>query len=129
MIRKLSVAGVVTGCLVAALLTASASFAGTTSVTFKQMSSDPAPGGQVQVGGHVDGTKDCYDQRPMQIQRSRAKYGPYHTVDMSTTDSQGDYSKWITAAKHTRWYRSMTKAKPHCGKQGSPYIKIRVQQQ
>jgi hypothetical protein len=126
--RKFFGAGAVAGCLVTAVFVASAAFAWTTSVTFKQMSSDPVPGGQVQVGGHVDGTKDCFALRPMQIQRSRAKYGPYHTVDTTTTDNQGDYSKWITAANHTRWYRSMTKARPHCGKQGSTYIKIRVTQ-
>jgi hypothetical protein len=113
-------------CLIAAIaLQPGVAHARTTSFTFEQQGSDPARGESVRVGGHVEGTSNCMEDRKIRIQRRAGNSDEFHTITATRTNSEGNYHRSIIAHK-TKQYRAVATARPRCGKQESETITIRV---
>lgn len=98
----------------------------TTGFTFSQQSPDPAPGGEVTVGGRVEGTRNCIVDRKIRIQRGPVDAYDWNTITAVRTDSDGKYSRTVVAHS-TKDYRAVTVAVPRCGKQESRAITIHVE--
>ena len=111
--------------LVVVLLAPTAAHAWTTRVTFEQQSADPQAGHTVKVGGHIEGTSNCTQDRKMRIQRSEVDAYVWKTITATRSDGNGDYTKTVVAHS-TKDYRSVAVAAPHCGKQETGKITIQV---